>query len=345
VGLKTPAARIQLNGNDRGPDFMARLLSITITDEAGTKADTCEIELDAGPDKSAPNGFTAPPKGAALKVWIGYAPEPTYMGSFKVDSWTKRGPGRTLTISGKAADMTSAIKMPRTRSHHEMTVKQIVEKIAGEEGLAAVVDARIGARLVPHIDQHTESNLGFLSRLAKRQGATFKLADGKVIFAAKGSRKLPSGADKQSITLIPSQVSEWECEAGERGDFGSVSCSYIDHATGRRHAAHSGSGKLIHRDKRLYGSQAEAEAAADATYGDLTRGKKKVDIQMPGDPTIFAEALVTLKGFDVDVDGDYLAKTVTHTYARGYRTSLALETAGDVEPAADTQSDPDDQTG
>jgi phage protein D len=52
---------------------------------------------------------------------------------------------------------------------------------------------------------------------------------------------------------------------------------------------------------------------------------------------IFAEALVSLEEFDDDIDGEYLAKSVTHTFAAqgGYRTAVSLETEGASEPAAE----------
>jgi phage protein D len=252
------------------------------------------------------------------------------MGRYKIDSWTKEGPVRRLTVSAKAADMTSAICEPKMRSFHEKTVKQIVEQIAGDHGLTAVVDPEIGARQVGHLDQQTESDLAFLTRLAKRQGATFKLADGKAIFAAKGSRTTPAGSTKPEIVLtLGPAITSWTANSEERGGFGSASASYIDPETKRRRTARAGSGEIVHRDRRLYGSKEEAEAVAKANFGDFTRGKVSVSIEMPGDPRMFAEALVTLKSFDPDVDGSYLAKSVSHTFSNGgYTTSLSLETEG-----------------
>lgn len=322
--MSKPVARIELNGKDKTAEWSRYLESLTVTDEAGIKSDTCEVTFDNA------QGFSAPPIGAELRVWLGYEPQPVYMGRYKIDSWTKEGPLRRMTISAKAADMTGAIREPKMRSFHETTVKAIVDQVASDHGLSATVDATIGARQIDHIDQQTESDMHFLTRLAKRQGATFKLADGKIIFAAKGSRKLPSGKDKAEIVItLGPQVSNWTAAAGERGDFGAASASYRDPTTHRKRSAKVGKGKVVHRDRRLYGSEAEAQAAAEANYGDLTRGRLQVSLQMPGNPNLFAEALVTLKDFDPDVDGPFLAKSVTHTFsASGYTTSASLETEG-----------------
>lgn len=325
-----PAARVTLDGVDKTTTWSSVLESISVTDNAGIKSDTCELAFDNR------ERFDAPPIGAEVQVWIGYEPAPVYMGRYRVDSWTKTGRPYRLTVSASAVDLTGNIRAPKMRSFHEETVKSIVDKIAKDHGLKAVVDAGIGARTVEHIDQQTESDMSFLTRLARRQGATFKLADGKILFAAKGSRKKPSGSSKTAITIIETQASSWTASTSERGDYKSASAQYMDHVAGKRRTARvGGAGKPCHRDRRLYGSKAEAEAAAKACLGDLTRGKVSVTIEMPGDPRMFAEALIEPKGFDRDVDGSYFAKSVTHTFGgSGYTTSVQLEAEGSATETA-----------
>lgn len=301
---------------------------MTITDESGVKSDAVELEID-NRDKLA-----VPPVGSDLQVWIGYEPSPVFMGKFKVDEWTKSGPSATIRISAKSADVTAAIKGHKTRSFDGKTVQQIVSQVAGDNGLGTAVDSSIGSRQVEHIDQHNESDMAFLTRLAGRQGATFKVADGKVIFAKKGSTTLPSGNTKPPVTLKPADVSTWSITQSERGGQKSVVCYWHDYSKNKRTKVTSGSGKPAFRDKKVYRTQAEAQAAADGKLGELTRGKRSGQLEMPGNPNIFAEGVVNLNGFDSDADGSYFAKTVSHNFSSGgYRTSVTLETE---------KSDPDE---
>src|SRR4051812_682879 len=94
------------------------LVSMTITDEAGVKADTVELVVD---NRQSASGrvFGPPLIGSEIDVWLGYEPQPAYMGKFRVDEWTKSGPPSILTITAKSADLTSAIKERRVRSWHE----------------------------------------------------------------------------------------------------------------------------------------------------------------------------------------------------------------------------------
>jgi phage protein D len=124
--------------------------------------------------------------------------------------------------------------------------------------------------------------MAFLTRLAGRHGATFKLADGKVIFAKKGSKSNPSGKAKPAVTLKEADVTSWSVTSSERGGHKSVICYWHDHAKNKRTKATAGSGKPVYRDKKVYRTQAEAQAAADGKLGELTRGKKAGQVEMPG---------------------------------------------------------------
>ena len=317
-----PAYRIQVNGNDAANDLLHRVSTITLHDEAGIKADTLEIEIDAGGD------IDIPAAGTEIKLWLGYEPSPVYKGRFRVDRWTLSGPLQILRVNAVAADLTTKIKATKTRSHHDTTLGAIVNKIAGEHGLAVAMDDELAARKVEHIDQQTESDMGFLTRLALRNGATFKFGAGRIIFTAKGSKMMPDGSDKPVLTIQREQLTDWTVSVDERGGHKAVKCEYRDVKTGKRVMVEAGAGEPCHRDRKLYATRVEAEAAAKAKMGDLERSSLSVDISGPGIPELFAEGLVRLTGVHAAADGEYLAKSVEHTLsASGYAFSASLETA------------------
>jgi hypothetical protein len=322
---------VSINGRDittqlLAPDKRRILVSLSVTDEAGIKSDTCTLVIDNR------GGFPAPKTGELMEVWMGYEPEPEYMGKFRIDEWEKSGPPNILTVSAKSAELTTEIKETKHKPWDDTTLGNIVQNIAGSHGLSSVMTGDLASRKVEHIDQHGESDLAFLSRLAKRNGAMFKLADGKVIFVKRGT-KLPSGKGKTERTLKPTDnVVSWRLRKSERGEHKSVICYWHDHDGGRRRKVTAGSGHPVHRDKRIYRTEEEARAAAEGQLGDFQRGKCDSSLEMGGTPDFFAESLVTLSGFDDDVDGTYNAKSVTHTFdSSGYRTSVALEALGDSE--------------
>ncbi len=318
-----PAIRLEIDGKAASPELLRRLVSIRIVDHSGGSADTLEIELD---DR---NNAAAPPIGGEVKVWLGYEPKPAYRGRFRISGWSLNGPPAVMTVNAKAADFTSAIRAPKTRSHHQTTLGAIVSKVAGEHGLGVSMDSGLAARMIDHVDQQTESDMSFLSRLAKRNGATFKIGAGKVVFTANRSTILPDGTSKTRFAIRPEMISTWSFRAEERGAYKSAKAAFYDKKKGKRVHCTAGSGTPCHRDRRLYATQDEAQNAADANLGDLTRGKVTGSISGPGMPDLYAEALLDLAGFSPDCDGEYLAKTVTHRFdGRGYVVDIDFETIG-----------------
>lgn len=329
----TPAARIVANGVDITTKLIdpraqrAILASLTITDEAGVKSDTLELEVD-----NRGRTFAVPAIGSELQVWLGFEPAPLYMGRYRLDDWTKSGPPNVIRMSAKSAELTTAIKSPKRRSWHETTVGAIVEKIAGEHALGVAISPELASRAIEHIDQQNESDVGFLTRLAGRHGATFKVADGKLVFAAKGSREYPTGGAKPVTVIRPADVSTWSVTASERGGFRSVVTQWHDHDAGKRKSLTAGAGEPVYRERHVYRTEAEAKAAAEARLGDLKRGRREAQFEGVGNPALFAEGVVRLEGFDPDCDGDFFAKSVTHSFsASGYTTSVTLETAAEGE--------------
>jgi phage protein D len=324
--MTRPGARISANGKEITSLLLgsggqkAILVSLSITDEAGVKSDKLEMVIDNR------DPFAVPPIGSEIEVALGYEPAPAKMGRYRLDSWSKNGPPTVLTLSASAVELTTNFKEKRLRSYHEKTLGEIAREIAGRHGLKAAVDANLAAQHIAHIDQQAESDMGFLTRLAARYGATFKVGDGRLIIAAQGSAAAPAGGSKGVIVVRPVDVSTWSVTQAERGGHKSAVAYWHDHQAGKRIAATAGHGSPRHVDRHVYPTKAEAEAAAKAALGRLTRGRRSGEISGAGNPAIYAEAQIRLEGLDPECDGTFFAKSVRHEFsAGGYTTSVSLE--------------------
>lgn len=334
-----PAYKLEINGVDHTKRIGARLISASVYLHAGHKADTVELELDDAPSGAGAT-IAAPAVGMPVKLWLGYGDALALMGSFTVDQWTKRGGagGRTLHVSAKAAELTTAIRQPRARSYHGQTLGQIAAAVAGRHGLTPTVDADLAGQPIDHIDQQHESDLHFMTRLAQRSGAVFQIGDGHLILARKGSTRLASGNPKPLMTLRPQDVTEWTATSAHRGDFASASASYGDKKHGKRGQEVAGAGSPRHRSRVLFATKDEAARAARAAMGDLKRGVANFETEGPGLPQAFPEMAVDVLGFDAAVDGRHTVQRTTHVFeGRGYRTTLELELFGAV---TDGEADP-----
>jgi hypothetical protein len=336
-----PGARITANGKDITTLLLgsggqrAILVSLSITDEAGVKSDRLEMVVD-GRQLADGTEWGIPPIGSDIEVCLGYEPKPAKMGTYRLDSWKKESGsgGKLITLSAAAAELTTATKEKRMRSYHEMTLGQIADQVAGRHGLQPKVDANLASAFIEHIDQQGESDMAFMTRLAARYGATFKVGDGKLVFAAQGSLAKPNGSEKPEIVVGPSDVSSWSVTQAERGGHKSAVAYWHDHKAGERKSVTAGQGSPRFVERHVYATEAEAKAAANAAIGRLTRGQRSGEFSGPGNPAFYAEAPIRLQGVDPECDGRFYAKSVRHQFsASGYTTSVTLESekGGDAE--------------
>ncbi len=163
------AYQIIADGTDVTRKFQDRLISLTIVDEAGQKSDTAEIKID---DRD--HLVALPETGARLKIALGFVGQLVEIGTYVVDDISGEITPATMTISAKAANMLGGIRARKTRSWQKKTVGDIVKKIAGEHGLKPVVSNSLKSHFHAYQAQTSESDLNFLTRLAKGLDAVAK---------------------------------------------------------------------------------------------------------------------------------------------------------------------------
>lgn len=300
-----------------------RLLSAEITDQAGVKSDRLTLVLDDRDQR-----LELPSKGAKIEVSLGYEPGPLVrMGSYVVDEVDVSGPERELTIRANAADMNTGIKSPKERSWHNKTLGDIVRTIAGEHRLQPAISAALAARQLGHVDQ-TESDMQLLQRLCADQGATCKVADGRLTVAERATGKAASGADLPEAVITASQCASWNATLANRGKYQTVKAYWQNTGTAQRVEVKAGSGDPVLTLKNSYTSEAEAKRAAESKLKSLQRGTGKMSINgLIGDPYMSAERTAALAGFRAGIDGPgWVVNSVTHSFSGGgYTCDLELE--------------------
>lgn len=327
----TPAFNITANADDITAKIADRLLRITTTDEAGFKSDALTLKLD-----NRDYGVAVPVKGAALEVSLGYEAELTLIGRFIVDEVASAGgSGNTLTIKAKAADMLESLKAPKTRSWGAETIETIVSEIAGEHGLTPRVAAELGSKVVApipyaQIDQTNESDLHFLTRLARQYDAVAKPAFGYLIFVPRGEAKSASGNAIPSVTLEEAEVTSWSVRAPDRGKYKSVKAYWINAQSQEREFVTAGEGKPVFSLRHGYGDAEEAEGAAAAKLAALARSASTMTLSLPGNAGLAAEGRVTFNTKDTLANGDWIVTRAEHELlggsGGGFNTRLDLET-------------------
>ena len=312
---------ILADGIDVTLAFQDRLISLTINDEAGQKSDTAEIAVD---DRDYL--IALPETGAKLEIALGFVGDLVEIGTFVVDELSGEIAPDTMSISAKAADMLGGIKARKTRSWRDVTVEDIVGKIAGEHGLEPLVSDSLKAHFYTFQAQTSESDLNFLTRLAKDLDAVSKPAGKYLVFTKRGEGKAADGSELPVFKVHRTQMSGGSWKITGRGKYGRVVAEWGERGTATTHKVTAGDKdpelKLRHR----YASKAEAERAAQSALDRSRRGSGKVSIELGGFwGDLMAEAKVELIGIKPELTGEWLITRVQHRLTDTLTTSFDAE--------------------
>ncbi|QDQ24913.1 late control protein [Chitinimonas arctica] len=319
-----------------------RLIEIRITDKPGLDSDSCEIELD---DRDGKLRF--PRKGAVLAVSLGWVGEGmNRLGRYRVDEIEVKGPPAAILIRCKAADVSEDSKTHRRGSWEDTTLSTIVGDIAGRHGWQPV--CAVQAEIV-RADQVGESDLHFLTRLARLHNATATVKAGKLLVLPRDSGQQASGGSMAELAISPAQCHSYSMVFPDRPAHAKVRTQWHDPKVGQpvplilpNPSAPPGA-TAVHIDRHTYANPQAARDAADSRLGALNRATANGHLVLArGDARLCAERKVRLKGFKPQVDGVFLAESVEHAFSHsGWITTVQLNAgnAGKAQVGRTSQAD------
>lgn len=317
---------LSVNGADITKAVQDRLLEIRITDKPGLESDECEIKLD---DRDSI--LSIPPKGATMQVSLGWEGSPLVdFGSYIIDVIRITGGPKTLTFSGKPANLRAQAKSQRSIGYEDTTLAEIVHQIAARNGWEGF--CQVWAE-IKRADQLGESDLHFITRLSRQYGGTATVKEGKLLVLPRQGGASASGKSLPSITLAESDVFPgWEIVFPDRASFAKVKAKAHDPKTGHKidieihnPNAAPGSDGSEHTDRHIYPDEATAKAAAKSRLESINRKTSTGTLTMRGRGDVSAETTITLQGFKAEADGDFLVESVTQTFVGGGGWQTAIE--------------------
>ncbi|QXH50341.1 late control protein [Pseudomonas fakonensis] len=317
-----PVFSIQADGKDITALINDRLLLMRTTDKPGLEADEFELRIDA-----RDGALALPARGALLAVHLGYAGQAlSLLGRYTVDEVELSGPPDTLVIRGKASDLRGSGKTIRSGSWEGATLQRIVADLAARNGWQAVCPV---ATVIPRIDQYSESDFNFITRVARQYDCTAKLANGQLLVLPRQAGKSASGQALGVVTLQRSEVSQWQFRLADRTTHKAVRTRHQDSASGRLQAVELGNAQApdglqpVYTDRHLYPNRAAAEQAARARLASFNRDTASVRLDLPGRTDLFAERSIEVHGFMAGLDGAYLIESVEQVFtSSGWRTTV-----------------------
>lgn len=330
----TPIYRVTLDGRDLTSTLAPRLISLTLTETRGEEADTLDISLEDSDGRLA-----IPSRGAVLDVAFGWRETGLVeKGSFTIDEVEYAGAPDTITMRGRSASLSKGLGERKERSWHGQSIKTIVDTIAGKHKLTPKVAVELAKIAIAHIDQSQESDMAFLSRLAKRFDAVMNVKDGNLLFMPIGAAMTASGKPLTALTVTRKDGDRHRYHVAERETYAGVRAYWYENQKKKRHSVVVG-GEDNSNMKVLpenYPSQAEAEAAATAEFNRVKRGQATMNLDLAlGIPELFPEMPVSLSGWKPDIDGTpWLLRRVSHEVSNsGYTCSCEFEVRDDPRAA------------
>ncbi|MBR3371160.1 MAG: phage tail protein [Rhodobacteraceae bacterium] len=308
----TPDFRILANDQDVTAKLRDRLLSLTLTEADGESADKLELTFD---DRD--HAIEEPEVDATLQVWLGPRGRLSDMGRFTVEGYSFSGPPDTLKVTATAVDLKSPVRVPMTRAWENRTLGQIVTEVAARAGLEAVVGASVAGISYPYLAQTAESDLHFLTRLARKVDATAKAASGRLVLAARADDVTASGDPKTPVRLGRGDLLSWSYDLSERAREGAVAAEVQDTATATRKRVTKGKGP-VRVIRHPAASEDEANATAKAALDKSSRDQIEIEASLARfEPDLFAGGRVTITGMRAAMGGTWHVVQVRHAFGGG----------------------------
>lgn len=316
----TPDFSLSINGIENEL-IKKRVVTLRTGDESGVVSDFCEIELDDYDD-----ALNFPKTEALINISLGYKEIGlTKIGTYYVKEIHISGARRIVRIKGLA--MSKAMKSQKTQSHEGKTINDVMNEMGEKYNLKPALDNQFASRLLDAMPQFAESDAHFLTRLSQVTGAIAKPASDHLVFASDMDGRSVSGAFLPTRIIDISDISSYSCSfketESEGGATGSVYATWYDRNKGEWHLVHCGEGQPEFEIKEIFSSENEALAAAKAKFTRVKKAGRLFEFSCLGNPNLFAENPIVLKGFSRKIPTNWIISRVEHSLdSSGFVTSV-----------------------
>jgi len=304
MGL-TPDFKIEVNGKDITKTIKQHLVSLSLKDEAGDATDEVTFSFD--------NLFKRPKYKDKIKIYLGYKETGLYYcGVFLVQTTEKNQ--NSLRVRATSINFTTDIKKKRNLSYENITLCDLVKKIASRNSLNFKCD--FNDVFFKHLSQTNESDLHLLNRIAKMYNATFNSKNNTIIFIKKQKdENLPV------VEVDIKNVSSYSIKYANKTLYQSVKAIFHDTKENKQKEVVFGNGEPQYLLQDSFKNEDEALKRAEGILNSLNSGIVSGNLTIDG-MNVIAGAKLKLVGFGED-DGEYSIKRVTHNLnGSGYICSV-----------------------
>lgn len=309
-----------------------RLIDWEHIDAAGIESDRLHLTVDT-------RGLDGlPEEGATIGLEVGYQETLPLVskGDFTITRTTPKLFPHQLLIVATAAPFKvedeTGFKARRSASYSNTTLGEIFRTLASRHGFSPRVAADLDAIPIEHADQSDETDMGFLTRLARRYDAVTKPFNDLYVLARRGQTRSLSGKTMPEVALSVPQDNrpgeqafiEASVDRHSRVRFRGCRTTWWDGEAGEECFVEAGA-EPFKRLRQRYQSDPEARAAAEGELRKIKREGAKLRIDVPGNPDLAAEGIIVLDDtWPTYVRGRWSIDKVTARGSRreGYRCAV-----------------------
>lgn len=312
----TPDFDIIAEGNSVTEALKRSLISLHVTDGSGTTSDEAEICIDYNSSASKLKG--------KLQIFLGYKETGLLlMGVYTANEITIQSPPQTLRIKCNAASLRGSLKEKTSKEWKDITLSDLIKEIAQKHGYEGKIAEKFKNIFIPHITQTNESDMNFLERLGQDYDALVKSVVGYIIFVPKGEARSAIGKVLGTTVLTPQEVINWRVNFNVRNKYGSVIAKWYSYEMGKTTEEKVGNEDPSYSMQTPYSTAESAISAATAKLKQLKRSTSILNVTVPGNPELCAEAKISLSGFCQEIEGEWVISKAEHILnSRGYQTTV-----------------------
>jgi len=313
--IKRPSYKLIVNGKDVTTSLKKYILGIEYTDAKDNEADGFKIRFHG-------ENFAPPEYKDILKVWLGFEGNLWYIGSFSVLKSRLEHRTKVISITGTPVNFSTQIKEKRTQSYENVSLDQVLQKIAKRNDLS--VKNSFYDLMFLHLSQDDQSDLDFMRKVASDIGATFAIKNDTILFRPK------KGGDKESelptFTIDADLTDNLYLEMLDKTLYNSGVASWQSTKENKVLSVSVGSGSPALNVRGSFQSEAEAMVKLKAELNKKNKGTVRGGFDYEG-MNIVAGGKLTIKnlpnakwgnGFDV--------QQVKHTWGdNGYTINVEFE--------------------
>lgn len=337
-GVDAPYVQLTLSDADITNDVSPNLLTLSYTDYLDGMSD--ELTVSFYDERDQWINAWWPKQGDLLSLQLGYFQALQKFGDFELDEIAYRHPPSVITLRALSTGLSKSNRTLKAKAYENTTLSGIVKTIAKRMKLK--LTGKIKEVSITRATQYQESDVAFLTRLAREYGHSFKIVKDKLVFTPIDELS----EQEPVLTLSPRDMINVNLRDRISTVAKSVKVIGYD-AKKKRKISKKRKAKSVRKknpltnyDELVIVTKAEnaeqMQARADAAATDQAQEQCAGSITLLGNPKLVAGQTVKLSGYG-KFSGLYLVNHSRHEVNRssGYKTVIEVKM---VEEADNEQS-------